>query len=83
MFALRVYTFGYQKYIRADGISTVNKAAAKLFDTENEAKVFALGCRAATHARARNPSEVVTPIEIVEVETRPIMKKFVKVTEVV
>lgn len=76
MYALRYYGM----FVRAkDGQMTENKSSAKLFETPEEAKAYAME-QFKANGVATDPSVLM---ELVEVETKPTISKVVKVFDLI
>lgn len=63
----------------SDGLCTDNKAAAKLFDTIEQAKEYTKEWRKVSPVDAR----ISLKLSIVEVETKPVIKRVGKEVEVI
>ncbi len=71
MFAIRYYDM----LVRNDGLMTDNKAAARLFDTAKDAEDYIPIWKATSGVQITGKA----PVEIVEVQTKVVAQKILKV----
>jgi len=82
MYTLRYKFHEKDCFLLQDGMSTFNKSAAKLFDTVDEAREFIAKVRDTTKTKFGDSGPII-PVDIVEVEIKPVLKKIGNVVEVV
>jgi len=78
MYALRIAKYG-KMFIRNDGLCTDNKAAAKLFQSIEDAKVYVHYWRKSSGVNEKES----LPLNIVEVKTKVVIQKVGDIVETV
>lgn len=75
MYTLRLTL--HEMFIRNDGLCTNNKNAARLFETLDQARDYVVEWRATSGVNGKDTLE----LNIVEVETKPVIQRVGKVVD--